>query len=132
MIVLDEQLLGRDVEKTIASWYQGAVTFITELRPNTIIKDEAIPTLLRQQNQPTFLTINTKDFWQKITASKNFCIVCFALSDAQISNIPPLLRQLLQMPDFFSKEKRMGNVIRISTTNVSYYKQNNQIISVTL
>lgn len=31
MIVLDEQLLGRDIEKQIARWYQGAVCFINGL-----------------------------------------------------------------------------------------------------
>ncbi|MBI5650489.1 MAG: hypothetical protein HZC40_08605 [Chloroflexi bacterium] len=39
MIVLDEQLLGRNIEVEIARWYRGTVCFITDLRPNTIIKD---------------------------------------------------------------------------------------------
>lgn len=52
MIVLDEQLLGRGIEHDIARWYRGKVQFITELRPHTVIKDDAIPTLLRQQPQP--------------------------------------------------------------------------------
>lgn len=63
MIVLDEQLLCRDIEHEIARWYGGKVLFITDLRPNTIIKDDAIPGLLRQQIQPAFVTINEKDFW---------------------------------------------------------------------
>ena len=46
MIVLDEQLLGRGLERDIAQWYRGTVQFITDLRPHTIIKDEAIPVLL--------------------------------------------------------------------------------------
>jgi hypothetical protein len=47
MIVLDEQLLGRDIELYIAAWYAGAVLLVTDLRPNTVIKDDAIPALLR-------------------------------------------------------------------------------------
>jgi hypothetical protein len=35
MIVLDEQLLGRDLDAQIAKWYRGTVCFITDLRPNT-------------------------------------------------------------------------------------------------
>ncbi len=62
MIVLDEQLLGRNLEVEIARWYRGAVCFITDLRPNTVIKDDAIPQLLQQANQPTFVTINVNDF----------------------------------------------------------------------
>jgi len=38
MIVLDEQLLGRDLEIEIAHWYRGVVCFITDLRPNIVIK----------------------------------------------------------------------------------------------
>jgi hypothetical protein len=66
MIILDEQLLEHDIEANISKWYRGAVRFVTELRPNTIIKDDAIPQLLRQQNQATFITINEKDFWRKV------------------------------------------------------------------
>jgi len=66
MIVLDEQLLGRNIEQELAKWYRGRVVFVTELRPDSIIKDEAIPELLRRQNRPTFVTINERDFWRKI------------------------------------------------------------------
>lgn len=43
MIALDEQLLGGEIEREIVKWYRGAVQFITDLRPNTVIKDDAIP-----------------------------------------------------------------------------------------
>ena len=38
MIILDEQLLEHDIEENISKWYRGAVRFVTELRPNTIIR----------------------------------------------------------------------------------------------
>ena len=53
MIILDEQLLGRNLEQEIAAWYRGTVRFITDLRPNSVIKDDAIPVLLRQMSEPT-------------------------------------------------------------------------------
>ncbi|MGE3535865.1 MAG: hypothetical protein AB7N91_00360 [Candidatus Tectimicrobiota bacterium] len=54
MIVLDEQLLGHQIEHVIERWYRGRgmARFIVDLRPYTVIKDEMIPALLRQQNQP--------------------------------------------------------------------------------
>ncbi|HLK55885.1 MAG TPA: hypothetical protein VKU00_04960 [Chthonomonadaceae bacterium] len=58
MIVLDEQLLGRGLETAIARWYPGTVRFITDLRPGTVIKDDAILMLLSREAEPTFLTIN--------------------------------------------------------------------------
>ena len=96
MIVLDEQLLGRDLDHQIAAWYSGAVLFITDLRPNTVIKDDAIPTLLRQQQQPTFVTINERDFWRRVAIDPNVCVVCFALPDSRAREIPELLRALLR------------------------------------
>jgi hypothetical protein len=42
------------------------VLFITDLRPGTVIKDDAIPLLLRQQYQATFVSINETDFRQKV------------------------------------------------------------------
>jgi len=39
MIVLDEQLLSYGVQASIARWYRGVVTDITQLRPNTVILD---------------------------------------------------------------------------------------------
>jgi len=66
MIVLDEQLLGRDLDSEIARWYPSNVRFIIDLRPGTVIKDDAIPALLREQSLPTFVTINVRDFWRKV------------------------------------------------------------------
>jgi hypothetical protein len=57
VIVLDEQLLGRQIEIEVGKWYRGKVCFITDLRPGTVIKDEAVSGLLRQTRGSTFVTI---------------------------------------------------------------------------
>jgi len=121
MIVLDEQLLGRNLETEIARWYQGAVCFITDLRPATVIKDDGIPPLLQEQNQPTFITINEKDFWRKVAITHGFCVVCFTLSDARAVEISSLLRSLLHHPLFATKKQRMGTIIRVTERDISYY-----------
>lgn len=61
VIVLDEQLKNASVAEQISQWYHGRVVHITALRPATVIKDDAIPILLRQVVAPTFVTINTTD-----------------------------------------------------------------------
>ncbi len=130
MIVLDEQLLGRSLEVTIAKWYRGSVCFITDLRPQTVIKDEAIPRLLQQQKGCTFVSINEIDFWRKVAINQQFCIVCFALTDTRVGEIPSRLRTLLHHPLFSTKRKRMGKVIRVSDQKTSYYAFDNpQVIS---
>ena len=121
MIVLDEQLLGRGLERHIAHWYRGAVCYVTDLRPNTVIKDDVIPHLLQQENQPTFVTINEKDFWRKVAINERFCVVCFVLPDSRVPEISPSLRLILSLPLFKTKRARMGCVIRVSEQEASYY-----------
>ncbi|MBI4672101.1 MAG: hypothetical protein HY741_10605 [Chloroflexi bacterium] len=121
MIVLDEQLLGRNLHIEMARWYPGAIIYVSSLRPNSVIKDEALPTLLREQNQPTFVTINETDFWQRIPASESYCVVCFALTDARVREIPQRLRALLEYPEFRTKAARMGKIVRVAEREIVYY-----------
>ena len=48
MIVLDEHLQSKGLEEAIRRWYAGTVITVLDLRPDTVIKDEAIPNLLAQ------------------------------------------------------------------------------------
>jgi hypothetical protein len=121
VIVLDEQLLGRNLEKLIGAWYPGAVRFITELRAGTVIKDDAIPSILRQERDATFVTINESDFWEVVDITPDFCVVCFALPDSQVSLVPDLLRQVLNLGWLSTKALRMGCVIRVSVNTFSFY-----------
>ena len=121
MIVLDEQLLSYGVQASIARWYRGAVTDITQLRPNTVILDKAIPMLLRAVSRPTFVTINVADFWRRIAIDRHFCAICFAISDSDVRSIPDRLRSLLLIPALRTKARRMGKVLRVSKRTVSYY-----------
>jgi len=133
MLVLDEQLMGRDLETALGHWYRGLVCFITDLRPGTVIKDDAIPSLLRQQSDATFLTINETDFWRKVAIDDRFCVICFALTDSHVREIPELLRAVFRQPAFRTKAHRMGKVLRVTQTTVRYYTHlDRQIQTVTL
>jgi hypothetical protein len=121
MIILDEQLMGRNLEQAIATWYRGSVQFITDLRPQTVIKDEAIPFVLQQARQPTFVTINERDFWQRVVINPYFCVICFAIPDTRAGEITLLLRRVLQQPLFRTKTQRMGYVLRVVGSQISYY-----------
>ena len=79
-----------------------------------MIRDEVIPVLLRQQNQPTFVTINEKDFWRKIVIDNHYDVVCFAWPDSRVRDILYVLRTLFRHPECKTKAKRMGKVIRVS------------------
>jgi hypothetical protein len=121
VIVLDEQLLGRNLELEISRWYRGAVRFVIDLRPDTIVKDDAVPMLLRAQLQPTFVTINERDFWRKVPADERYCVVCFPVADSRASEIPERLRALLRRREFSTRARRMGKVIRVTDREISYY-----------
>lgn len=128
MIILDEQLLGRGLEAAIGRWYSGAVRFITDLRPGTVIKDDAIPLLLSRESEPTFLTINEADFWLKVPITRRFCVVCVALPDSRSAEIPALLQRLFHHPAFRTKAQRMGCVVRLTATNATCYSVDNPVV----
>jgi len=122
VIVLDEQLKNSGVAEQIAGWYRGRIVNITSLRPGTVIKDDAIPMLLRQIRDSTFVTINTTDFWHRIAAERHYCVTCFPLSDDRVGEIPGLLRRLFRFPEFKTKRARRGKVALVSQTRVRYYQ----------
>lgn len=124
MIVLDEHLEGLGLEAVIGHWYPGKVSVIQKFRPGTLVKDDVIPVLLRQAKQPTFITINWPDFWRRVAADKRYCVICFPLPRERTHEIPDLLRQVLKLKQFDTKARRMGRVIRVTTSSVHYYRIN--------
>ena len=121
MIVLDEQLLGHTIEITLARWYPGRVCFINDLRPDSVIKDESIATLLQRAPQCTFVTINETDFWRQVAVTNAFCIVCAAVPTKRKAEVAVLVRRLLRHPQFRTKKQRMGRVVRITAEGAFYY-----------
>jgi hypothetical protein len=100
LIVLDEQLNDAEIIEPIERWYQGKVITILSLRPGTLIKDDAIPSLLVQQKQPTFVTINYFDFWPKFPKHPAYSVVCCKLSVERKLEVPDVLRNVLHLPEF--------------------------------
>jgi hypothetical protein len=121
MIVLDEQLLGYGLRAAISKWYRGSITDLPVLRPGTLILDEAIPELLRAARQPTFVTINVRDFWRRMVPERRFCILCFALPDQRVAELPGLLRRVFATEPFRTRRKRLGKIGRVTPRRVAYY-----------
>ncbi|MFA0781898.1 hypothetical protein [Fervidibacter sacchari] len=121
MIVLDEHLMGLGLDREVRAWYEGQVCYITDLRPDTVIKDEAIPSLLLRERQPNFVTGDITGFWRKVKPHSNFCIVCFGLPAEQWRKIPFLLRRLFRTEGFRTKRERMGKVALVTETTVRFY-----------
>ena len=128
MIILDEELQGLGLEKAISAWYRGVVLLIKRLRPGTVIKDDAIPALLRKVKQPTFVTINHADFWRRAVAERSFCLVCLKLTADQAEEIPYWLRELFKRTEFKTKNARMGKIALVSPRSIQYYKIGDNLI----
>ncbi len=120
MIVLDEQLVGYGLHAPMARWYRGPVTDITQLRPNTVTQDEAIPMLPRAALRPTFVTINVADFWRRLAPDIRFCIACFAVPHTRAQEVPDLLRRLFALEPFRTRSRRLGKIARVSHRHVQY------------
>lgn len=127
MIVVDEQLDRGLVITALSEWYPGRVLSIGALRPNTVIKDEVIPSLLLLVRQPTFVTINVSDFWRIIEPHRRFCIVAVDVRSEQIREVPGIIRALLRRPEFTTRAARMGKVVRVSTRAIEYYGMDGHI-----
>jgi hypothetical protein len=80
-------LQGLELEDAITRWYRGTVIVVKTLRPGTVIKDDAIPTLLRQLKQPTFVTIYYADFWRRVPGDRSYCIISLALAIDQADKV---------------------------------------------
>ena len=113
MIVLDEQLLSYGIQESIARWYRGAVTDITQLRPHTVILDEAIP-CCSGQSLTNLRHDQRRHFWGRLTPDPRFCIVCCAVPHTRAQAVPDLLRRVLTLEPFRTRSRRLGKIVHVS------------------
>ena len=117
-VILDEQLRRRLVLLPIRAWITAER--VQDLRPHEVIKDDRIPTILCDLNQPTFVPIDI-GFWDRRLCDRRYCILYFAVTDAKQGEIPAMLRRLLRLPDFRTKAVRMGVVARVSSAHIDLW-----------
>lgn len=127
MIVLDENIHGQRITAAFQAWYRGRVVSITVLRPNSVIKDDAIPALLARSDRPTFVTINTSDFWRRVRADSRCCIVNVELPNERALEVPLLVRRLFHDRGFASKAERMGKIVRLQASHIEFYSRDGQV-----
>ncbi len=118
-IILDDQLFDLEVLIPLARWI--TVQRLRDLRPTEVIKDDRVPVILREQRQPTFVTIDM-GFWDPELRDPRYCILCFPLRNDEQQEIPDLLYALLRIPEFSTKAARMGKVARISLSRIEFWQ----------
>ncbi len=83
--IVDEQLPFDRVVFPIRKW--ASVKRIDELRPDEVIKDDRIGSLLHRIKHTTFVTVD-HGFWNSRYCHPQYCIFYFALRDDQHAQIP--------------------------------------------
>ena len=82
------------------------------------IKDEEIIPLLHQLGEVTFFT-RDYDFYQRNLCHTRYCLVCLAIEEYEVADF---VYHFLRHPEFNTKAKRMGKVVRVSHNVIRMWK----------
>jgi len=82
------------------------------------MQDEGIIPFLLQQRRPTFFT-RDEGFYKRNLCHARYGLVYLAV---EIHEVAIFVRRLLHYPEFDTQAKRMGRVIRISRTGISFWR----------
>jgi hypothetical protein len=83
--------------------------------------DERITSLLLRLKRRTLVTID-REFYRRQLRHAGYCLIYFDFRPSQQSQIPILLRRLFQIPGFRTIRERMGKVVKVSATGISYWQ----------
>jgi hypothetical protein len=84
-------------------------------------RGEIIP-LLHSLRNPTFFT-RDRDFYKAELCSSKYCIVFL---DVAFDEAAPFIRGLLRHKDLRSQRQRMGWVVRVHRSGLSYWRMNSK------
>ena len=118
-IVLDEHLGRTEVLTPLQRWM--TTVKIEDLAPAETLKDDRILQILRQQRQPTFVTLDA-DFFHKRLCDRRYCLLYFVVPRQQQRRIPLLLRRVLRLAEFSTKAVRMGKVVRVQDQTIEFWQ----------
>jgi hypothetical protein len=118
-IVLDEHLGRTEVLEPLRKWITAVK--IEDLVPDETLKDDRILQTLRNRKQPTFVTLDA-GFFHKRRCDHRYCLIYAVVPRQQQNRIPPLLRQLLRLPELKTKTVRMGKVVRVSEKMIEFWQ----------
>ena len=116
MIVLDENFPDSQCQRLIG-WRISFKQVAFEIGREGLKDDEIIP-LLHQLDQPTFFTLDD-DFYNPRLRHPRYCLVYLDVTQYESA---AFIRRTLKHPEFNTKAKRMGNVIRVSHAGLTIWK----------
>jgi len=81
-------------------------------------KDEYIVKRLQQLKRATFIT-HDSDYYKRKLVNSAYCLIYF---DVPRDELATYVLKVYRHPLFNTKAKRCGKVIKITSTNISYFK----------
>lgn len=120
-LVLDEHLQDPDLVARLRRWTRH-VRNIKDLRGGGTA-DPEIPDLLRRQRGCVFVTINASHFWGRLAGDPRFAVVCISLPSERTGEIPEMLRKLVRLPPFGTRNGRCGKIFRLTSRTYEYYSR---------
>ncbi len=120
MIILDENINQHQC-LLLRSW---------RIRPRLIgrdiahkgIQDEQIVPLLHGLNRATFFTRDF-DFYRPELCHSRYCLAFLAVHRFEVA---VFVRRLLRHPQFNTRAKRMGKVVRASSAGIQYWERHSR------
>jgi hypothetical protein len=116
MIILDENFPDSQ-RQLLQGWRVSFKQIAFEIGREGLKDDEIIP-LLHQLNKPTFFTLDD-DFFKRQLCHAQYCLIYLDVAQYESA---AFIRRTLKHPDFNTKAKRMGHVIRVSHKGLTIWK----------
>jgi hypothetical protein len=117
--ILDENIIASQGEQ-LRGWHIPFRQIGQDIGRKGMDDTSDILPLLHQQSQPTFFT-RDDDFYSRTLSHPGYCLAVLSVPRDQAARY---LRRFLQHAEFNTRAKRMGRVVRVSSSGIHYWQRN--------
>lgn len=121
MNILDENI-PKPQRELLEGWGIKVKQIGVNVGHRGILDDEIIP-LLHNRRRPTFFT-RDDDFYARQLCHSKYSLVYLAVEKNEAA---VFVRRLLRHSDFKTQAKRMGKVIRVSRTGITFWQLHKEV-----
>jgi hypothetical protein len=116
MLIADENISEEEIWRLREAGIP--VRLIADVAAKSITDENVFP-VLHSLKQPTFFS-KDKDFWKHRLVHADYCLVCLDIPEHE-GKVAAYMRRFLAQPDFNTKNKRMGKVVRVHVRGMEFY-----------
>lgn len=121
MNILDENIIESE-RQVLKRWRIHHKQIGLDIGQKGMKDQEQIIPLLQSLAGPVFFT-RDMGFYNWRLCHQKYCIVCLAVAASEVA---PLIRCFLRHSQFDTRAKRIGKVVRLSQTSISFWRANVQ------